>query len=81
LTPLFVASPFLGQIQSEVEQSVVLWRDITHKYTDLAVINFASVTTPLPFDPNGMSAALGEAARIEGDNASGVAQMLRHLTH
>src|SRR5215831_15491190 len=35
--------------------------------------------TPLAFDPDRMGTALGETARIEGDDAIGLAQAMHHL--
>ena len=54
---------------------------VAHEHADLAVIDFASVPTPLAFDPDRMGAALGETTRIEGDNAIGLAQAMDHLRH
>ncbi len=71
LAPLLIAAPFLREIQSEIEQRMVVARDITHKHADLAVVDFASVATPLAFDPDGMDAAFGETARIEGEDTIG----------
>src|SRR5918911_884755 len=55
--------------------------DVAHEHADLAVIDFASVPTPLAFDPDRVRAALGETARIEGDDAIGLAQSTGHLRH
>ena len=60
---------------------MVVFRDIAHKDADLAVIDFAPVPTPLPFDPDRVRAALGETARIEGDDAIGLAQLMDYLRH
>jgi hypothetical protein len=51
-----------------------------HEDAHLAVIDFAAVAAPLPLHPHRMCAALGEAARIEGDDAIGVPQPLDHLS-
>ena len=51
------------------------------KTPDLAVVDLPPVATPLALHPHRMRAALGEAARIEGDDAIGFAQSLGHLTH
>jgi hypothetical protein len=37
------------------------------------------MTTPLPFDAYRMRAAFGETAGIEGDDAIGFTQLIRHL--
>ena len=55
--------------------------EIGDEDTNLAVIDFAPMPTPLAFDPDRMSAALGETTRIEGDNAIGLAQAMDHLRH
>src|SRR5215467_14465627 len=56
-------------------------RDIAHEDADLAVVDFAPMPTPWAFDPGRMGAALGETARIEGDDAIGLAQSTGHLRH
>jgi hypothetical protein len=60
---------------------MVIITNVAHKDTDLAVINFSSVPTSLALHPHGMRAALGETARIEGDDAIGMSQSMRHLRH
>jgi len=45
--------------------------DVAQEHADLASIDCASVPTPLAFDPDRVRAALGETARIEGDDAIG----------
>ena len=55
--------------------------DVAQEHADLAGIDFASVPTPLAFDPDRVRAALGETARIEGDDAIGLAQSTGHLRH
>ena len=55
--------------------------NIAHEDADLAVVDFAPMPTPLAFDPDRMGAALGETARIEGDDAIGLAQLAGHLRH
>ena len=72
VAPLLVVRPLLRERQPEVEQRMVVFRDIAHEDADLAVIDFAPVPTPLPFDPDRVRAALGETARIEGDDAIGM---------
>src|SRR4029434_3485107 len=60
---------------------MVLCRDVAHKHADLAGIDLAPVAAPLAFDAHRMRAAFGETARIEGDDAIGLAQPLGYLTH
>jgi hypothetical protein len=81
LTPLLIAYPFLRQVQPEVEQGMLIISNIAHEDANLAVVNFAPVATPLAFDSDRVRAALGETARIEGDNAIGLAQSTGHLRH
>src|SRR5215831_7323335 len=72
VAPWLVACPCLGQIQPEVEQGMLIISNIAHEDADLAVVDFAPVATPLAFDPDRVRAALGETARIEGDDAIGM---------
>src|SRR5215475_1310714 len=58
---------------------MVVARDVRHEHAHLAVIDFASVATPLPLHSNRMRPALGEAAGIKGENTIGFAQPLDHL--
>src|SRR5262249_40767646 len=81
VAPWLVVCPLLRERQPEVEQRMVVFRDIAHEDADLAVIDFAPVPTPLALDPHRMRAALGKAARIEGDDAIGLAQAMDHLRH
>ena len=60
---------------------MLLSSNVAHKDADLAVVDFASVATPLAFDPDLMDTALGETAWIEGDDAIGLAQSVHHLRH
>src|ERR687887_2185185 len=60
---------------------MLIIRDIAHEDADLAVVDFAPMATPLAFDPDRMDTALGETARIEGDEAIGLAQAMHHLRH
>ena len=76
-----VPCPLLRQGQAEVEQGMVLLRDVAHEDTDLAVVDLAPVATPLPFDPHRMGTPLGETAGIEGNDAIGLAQSAGHLRH
>src|SRR5207244_9309468 len=66
-----VARPLLGQGQAEVEHGMVVMRDVSHEDADLAAVDLATVTTPLPLHPNRVRAALGETAGIEGNDAIG----------
>src|SRR2546425_11566581 len=60
---------------------MVVFRDIAHEHTDLAGVDLASVATPLALDPDRVRAALGETARIEGDDAIGLTQSISYLGH
>src|SRR5215468_9428210 len=79
-TPLRISGPVLGQGQAEVEQSMIVARDIAHEDTDLTVVNFAPVATPLALHAHRMCAPLGKAAGIKGDDPIGFAQPRGHLT-
>src|SRR5262245_15802921 len=81
LTSLLVAGPFLRQGQPEVEQGMLLFSNVAHEDPDLAGVDFAPVATPLAFDPDCMGTTLGKTARIEGEDAIGLAQSMRHLRH
>jgi hypothetical protein len=77
---LLVACPLLGQRQAEVEQDMVVVRDVAHEDADLAVVNLAPVAAPLPLYSHRMRPALGEAAGIEGDDAIGLPQLIGRLS-
>src|SRR5207244_11547817 len=47
LTPLLIPYPGLGQRQAEVEQGMVVARDVPHEDANLQFIDFASVAAPL----------------------------------
>ena len=72
--------PTLRQRQTEVEQGVLVARDVAHEHADLAVVNLTSVATPLALDAHRVRAALGETTRIEGDDAIGLTPLLGHFT-
>ena len=60
---------------------MLLISNIAHEDATLAVVDFAPVATPLAFDPNRVRAALGETARIEGDDAIGMSSLAGDLRH
>jgi hypothetical protein len=78
-TPLRIPCPVLGQGQAEVEQGMVVARDVPHEDAHLAVIDFASVTAPLALHAHRMPAPFREAAGIKGDDTIGFPQLLDHL--
>ena len=80
LASLLVPCPVLGQGQAEVEQGMVVARDVAHEDADLAVVDLAPVAAPLALDAHRMRPALGEATRIEGDDTIGFTQLLGHLS-
>src|SRR2546425_11731148 len=49
-TPVLVSCPLLREPQAEVEQGMLVPRDVAHEHTDLAVVNFSPVTAPLALD-------------------------------
>src|SRR5215831_7065818 len=55
--------------------------DVSHEDADLAIIDFAAVTTPLALDPHRMRPPLGKTARIKGDDAIGFAEPLDDLSN
>src|SRR5262249_28783012 len=81
LASWLVACPLLGQRQAEVEQDMVVVRDVAHEHADLAVVNLAPVATPLALDAHRVRAAFGETAGIESDDAIGLAHAIGHLTN
>src|SRR5262249_14238502 len=78
-TPLLVPGPLLEQGQAEIEQYMVVARDIPHVDPDLAVVDFASVTTPLALDAYRVGASLRKATGIKGDHPIGLTPPLDHL--
>src|SRR6267378_3335770 len=68
-TPVLVSCPLLRERQAEVEQGMLVPRDVAHEHAHLAVVNFAPVTAPLALDADRVRAALGEATGIERDEA------------
>src|SRR5262245_30375074 len=81
LASVLVSCPLLRQGQAEVEQGMVVARDVPHEDPHLAVVDFAAVAAPLALHTHRMSAPLREAAGIKGDNAIGLAQASGHLTN
>jgi hypothetical protein len=71
LASWLVSCPLLRQGQAEVEQGMLLTRDVAHEHTDLAIVDFSPVPAPLTFDAHGVRASFGEAAGIKGDDAIG----------
>ena len=59
---------------------MVVLTDVAHEDADLAVVDLAPVATPLALDPDRVRAAFGETARIEDDDAIGLAQAIGHLS-
>jgi len=60
---------------------MVMGTDVAHEDAHLAVVDLAPVATQLAFHPQRMRAAFGETARIEGDDAIGLAQAIGDLSH
>ncbi len=58
---------------------MIVARHVPHEDAYLAVVDFASVATPLALDPHRMRPALGKAARIKGDDPIGFTQPMHHL--
>src|SRR5262245_38183568 len=81
LASLLVSDPVLGQGQAEVEQGMLLARDVSHEDADLTGVDLAPVATPLTLDPHGGRAALGKTAGIEGDDPIGFTPPIGHLSN
>jgi hypothetical protein len=79
LASLLVPCPVLRQRQAEVDQGMVVARDVPHEDADLAVVNLAPVAAPLALHSYRMRLAFGEATGIEGDDPIGFPQLLDHL--
>ena len=80
LASWFVACSLCWQRQAEVEQGMIVARDVPHEDADLAVVHLAPVATPLALDPHRVRATLGKTAGIEGDDALRVTQPFGHLS-
>src|SRR6266702_1258319 len=79
LASWLVACPVLGQGQPEVEQGMIVLRDVAHEDADLAIVDLPPVAAPLPFDAHRVRAAFGKTAGIERDDALGLAQALQQF--
>ena len=81
LAPVCVPCPLLRQGQAEVEQGMVVARDVAHENAHLAVVDLAPVAIPLTLHPNRMRPPLREAAGIKGDHTIGFPQLLDYLSN
>ena len=79
LAPWRIPCPLLRQRQAEIEQGMVVARDVAQEHTDLAVVDLSSMAAPLALDAHRMRAALGKTAGIKGDDPIGFTQPLDHL--
>src|SRR5262252_1756392 len=52
LASWLIPCPLLRQRQTEVEQGVIVARDVAHEHTDLAIVDLPPVATPLALDPD-----------------------------
>ena len=64
LAVLLIPPPLLGQGQTEVEQGMVVARDVPHVHAHLAVVDLAPVATPLALHTHRVRATLGEPGLI-----------------
>ena len=81
LASWLVVCPLCGQRQAEVEQGMIMARDVPHEDPDLAGVHLAPVPAPLALHPDRMRAPLGETAGIKRNDAIGFPQPLDDLTH
>src|SRR5262249_22849600 len=58
LASLLVPCPVFGQGQAEIQQGMVVRRDVAHEDADLAVVDLTPVATPLALHPYRMCAPL-----------------------
>src|SRR6266498_1500437 len=59
---------------------MIVARHVAHVHSDLTVVDFTAVATPLALHPHRMRTTLWKAARIKGDHAIGFPQPLSHLS-
>src|SRR5215813_5096875 len=52
VTSLLIPGPLLRKVQTEVEQGVIVARDVPHEHTHLAVVDLTPVATPLTLHPH-----------------------------
>jgi hypothetical protein len=71
LPALLVLRPGLGQVQTQVDQGMLHAGNITQVDADLAILDLAQTSAPLPLNAHGLGPALGEGRRIEHQHAIG----------
>src|SRR5437016_12504393 len=69
LASLLVSCPLRRERQAEVEQGMVVARDVAHGDAALTGVDLAPVAAPLTLHAHRVGAPLGEAAGIESDDA------------
>jgi len=75
-TPLRVVTPFLGQVESAVQEGLPLGSDVDQKDPDLTVFHFADRAGVLPLDAYGFRALFQKAGVVKDPDAFGMAQGL-----
>jgi hypothetical protein len=78
--PLFVLGPFLGQVETDIDQGVLAAADVGEVDADLTVVDLAQPAAPLPLHADGGVALFGECRGVEDEDAVGAAQLLAYLS-
>ena len=81
LTSPLAVGPFLGQVEPEIDQRLFAARNVAEIDTDLAVVDLAEPTAPLPLHAHRLRPLLGKGRRVENQDAIGFAQLRAHLPH
>ena len=77
--PRRVVRPFLGKIQTHVDERVLVSRHRSQEHGDLTVVGLPQPTTPLPRDTDRLAPRLGEPRRIEHENPVRLTQLATDL--
>ena len=79
LAPRPVLGPCPGQVEPDIDQGMLAGRGIGHIDADLAVVDLAEPTEPLPLYADRGVPLLGEAGGVEDDHPVGGAQLAADL--
>ena len=74
-----VLGPFLGEIQTCIDEGVFLPGDVSHEDADLAVVDLAEPAAPLAGHADRLGPLLGERRGVEDDHGVGLAEVLADL--
>src|SRR5277367_4542048 len=72
LATIVVFGPLRRQEQLVIEQEVAVPADVTEEDTDLAVVDLAQPSAPLPLDAARVLTFLGEGGAVTGEDALGI---------